>query len=145
MFPPWYQHFRPSMNRYDQCPCGFDGSATLHWIACAVCMPKRRTTDEQHKQRERLIERAWSWANLAQGSTQRLRSSFPNLVTISQKFAVCKLNSQSPQMSWHGPFIVQESGLLQRSSCCAPLPVAKIDRTVWASEGRSCAVWVRVN
>ena len=34
---PSYQHFRPSITRQDQCPCGFDDIAALHFcFACAV-------------------------------------------------------------------------------------------------------------
>jgi hypothetical protein len=38
---PSYQHFRPSMRRYDHhCPCGFDGIAALHCcFASAVDSP----------------------------------------------------------------------------------------------------------
>jgi hypothetical protein len=34
---PSYQHFRPSIRRQDQYPCGSDGIAALHFcFACAV-------------------------------------------------------------------------------------------------------------
>jgi hypothetical protein len=34
---PSYQHFRPSITRQDQCPCGFDDIVALHFcFACAV-------------------------------------------------------------------------------------------------------------
>jgi hypothetical protein len=37
---PSYQHFRPSIRRQDQYPCGFDGIAPLHFcFACAVDIP----------------------------------------------------------------------------------------------------------
>lgn len=37
---PSYQHFRPSIRRQDQYPCGFDGSAALHCcFASAVGIP----------------------------------------------------------------------------------------------------------
>jgi hypothetical protein len=37
---PSYQHFRPSIRRQDQYPCGFDGIAALHFcFACAVGIP----------------------------------------------------------------------------------------------------------
>jgi hypothetical protein len=37
---PSYQHFRSSIRRQDQCPCGFDGTAALHFcFACAVGIP----------------------------------------------------------------------------------------------------------
>jgi hypothetical protein len=37
---PSYQHFRPSIRRQDQYPCGFDGIAGLHCcFACAAGIP----------------------------------------------------------------------------------------------------------
>jgi hypothetical protein len=37
---PSYQHFRSSITRQDQCPCGFDGIAALHFcFACAGGIP----------------------------------------------------------------------------------------------------------
>jgi len=37
---PSYQHFRPSIRRQDQYPCGSDGIAALHFcFACAVGIP----------------------------------------------------------------------------------------------------------
>jgi hypothetical protein len=37
---PSYQHFLPSIRRQDQCPCGFDGIAALHFCsACAAGIP----------------------------------------------------------------------------------------------------------
>jgi hypothetical protein len=37
---PSYQHFLPSIRRHDQCPCGFDGIAALHFCsACAAGIP----------------------------------------------------------------------------------------------------------
>src|SRR5258705_8275334 len=38
LFSPSYQHFRPSISRYDQCFWGFDGSAALHCFASAACI-----------------------------------------------------------------------------------------------------------
>jgi hypothetical protein len=56
LLSPWYQHFRPSINRYDQCPCGWDGIVALHCFACAVCIPIRRTMPNGKRRTAKAIE-----------------------------------------------------------------------------------------
>jgi hypothetical protein len=87
-FWPSYQHFRPSIIRYDQCPCGFDGIETLHCFAVAVCIPTKTIVANGNRQTFK-VAKALRFVIGAPHSIQRPQAnaslSFLNLVRMGRK------------------------------------------------------------
>src|SRR6266480_6175889 len=81
---PSYQHFRPSIRRQDhQCPCGFDGIATLHCFACAVGAPISKTVAMQAA---KATGRMWFVIRHLTRNYLWTVASLSNLVTKGRKF-----------------------------------------------------------
>src|SRR6266481_216811 len=84
-------------------PCGFGGIAALHCIACAVCIPRRRTMPKGNKPAARAIE--WLCLIIGHLTLRNFKSMPESPFQIWSQWAEnltnCELLNEKPRLDEH--------------------------------------------